>query len=157
MRGGKKRFTCDFLLEISRKLQDTERVYKKLMVPLIRDMFLRFYAYREHFTSVVNVVAELDVLCSLALFSSKAGMCRPNLFTSLPTEDKEVASFINIKALRNPLFLDEPNYVANDIKLGTAPNEGEEDEDPRSLLITGPNMGGKSTLLRTSALAIVLA
>lgn len=77
VRGGRKRYTCDLLLELSRKLAEAERIYKKRMVPLIRDMFLRFYSYREHWSNVVNCVAELDVLCSLANFSCQAGMSKP--------------------------------------------------------------------------------
>ena len=69
VKGGRKRYTCDKLLEMSRKLSEAERIYKKRMVPLIRDMFLRFYSYREHWSNVVNCIAELDVLCSLATFS----------------------------------------------------------------------------------------
>ena len=69
VRGGRKRYTCDLLIELSRKLTEAERIYKKRMVPLIWDMFLRFYSYREHWSNAVNCVAELDVLCSLATFS----------------------------------------------------------------------------------------
>ena len=69
VRGGRKRYTCDHLLELSRKLCEAERIFKKLRVPLIRDMFLRFYSYREHWSNAVDVVAELDVLCSMASFS----------------------------------------------------------------------------------------
>ena len=69
VRGGRRRYVCDYLLELSRKITDAERLYKKRMVPLIRDMFLRFYSYREHWTNAVNIIAELDVLCALATFS----------------------------------------------------------------------------------------
>ena len=75
------------LLEISRKMNDAERIYKKRMVPLIRDMFLRFYSYREHWTNAVNVVAELDVLCSLATFSKQESMCKPQLCLSYQQDE----------------------------------------------------------------------
>ena len=143
MRGGKKRFTCDKLLELSRKLAEAERIFKKRMVPLIRDMFLRFYSYREHWTNAVNCVAELDVLCSLAAFSCQAGMCKPQLSLS------ETQPELRIEGLRNPLFVNSATYVPNDVTLGK--------EGASCLLITGPNMGGKSTLLRATALAVVLA
>ena len=57
VRGGRRRYVCDYLLELSRKITDAERIYKKRMVPLIRDMFLRFYSYREHWTNAVNVAS----------------------------------------------------------------------------------------------------
>ena len=103
VRGGRKRFTCDLLLELSRKLSEAERIYKKRMVPLIRDMFLRFYSYREHWTNVVNCIAELDVLCSLANFSVQSGMCKPTMLRS-PSSSSTGDSSLEIRGLRNPLF-----------------------------------------------------
>ena len=140
-------------------MNDTERIYKKRMVPLIRDMFLRFYSYREHWTNAVNVVAELDVLCSLATFSKQANMCKPSIClsykqdetTSQDNED-DPDCFIDIKGLRHPLFLND-NFVPNDVILG----RGNGEEETSCLLITGSNMGGKSTLLRSACLAVVLA
>ena len=67
--GGCRRFTCDKLLLLSSKISEVERIYKRRMSPMIREMFLRFYSYREHWTNVLNSVAEIDVLCSLAKFS----------------------------------------------------------------------------------------
>ena len=144
VRGGRKRYTCDLLLELSRKLGEAERIFKKLMVPLIRDMFLRFYSYREHWSNAVNVVAELDVLCSMASFSVQAGMTKPIIHVA-----NGGAPFLHVEGLRNPLFISSPTYVPNDVKIG--------DDSPACLLITGPNMGGKSTLLRATALSVVLA
>lgn len=56
--------------------------------------------------------------------------------------------------MRNPLFLHKATYVPNDVVLGLGDQGAEQ---ARCLLITGPNMGGKSTLLRATALSVVLA
>jgi len=137
---GRKRYVSDKLLQLSRELDEAERKFKLKMVPVIRDMFMRFYSYREHWQAVVNCVAELDALCALALYSSKAGMCRP-IF--LLNDGKS----LEIKGLRHAL-IEDPNYVANDVSIGNP---------AKCLVITGPNMGGKSTLLRSTCLAVVLA
>jgi DNA mismatch repair ATPase MutS len=65
--------------------------YRQRIVPLIRDMFTKFYVYREHWTNAVNCIAELDALCSLAVVCKEDKMVRPVV---LPKCDKP---YINIK------------------------------------------------------------
>lgn len=62
---------------------------------------------------------------------------------------------LKITGLWHPFALGENGVlpVPNDIFLG----EGANDYTPRALLLTGPNMGGKSTLLRATCLAVILA
>lgn len=62
---------------------------------------------------------------------------------------------LNIKGLWHPFALGENGGlpVPNDIVLG----EDTDGYHPRTLLLTGPNMGGKSTLLRATCLAVILA
>ncbi|KAJ2030836.1 DNA mismatch repair protein msh6, partial [Coemansia sp. S2] len=60
-----------------------------------------------------------------------------------------------------PLLLADPeaaDFVANDIVLGRQHGAANQDSDPASMiLLTGPNMGGKSTLLRQLCLGVILA
>ncbi|HHJ20478.1 MAG TPA: DNA mismatch repair protein MutS, partial [Gammaproteobacteria bacterium] len=86
-------------------------------------------------------VAELDTLCCFAERAERYHYCRPQLVDS---------TRLNIVASRHPVVervLDEP-FVPNDIVL---------DEQRRMLIITGPNMGGKSTYMRQAALIILMA
>lgn len=71
------------------------------------------------------------------------------------TSSKETRGPIfKTKGLWHPFALGENGLpVPNDIILGEDTNA----YHPRTLLLTGPNMGGKSTLLRTSCLAVILA
>ena len=62
--------------------------------------------------------------------------------------------FVDIKQLRHPLFMHD-NFVPNDVVIGRGNND--EDDETNCLIITGSNMGGKSTLLRSTCLAVVLA
>jgi DNA mismatch repair protein MSH6 len=88
----------------------------------------------------------LDALISLSLFSeSQEVMCRPVI--SYSTD----GPFIDIVDGRHPcIALD--NYIPNDTKLGF-PNES----SGNFVILTGPNMGGKSTLMRQVGLMAVLS
>lgn len=87
------------------------------------------------------VVAELDVLANFAERAQSLGWSAPT-FTS--------SAGINIKEGRHPVveFFNTKVFVPNDLYF---------DETTRMLMITGPNMGGKSTYMRQIALITVLA
>lgn len=86
-------------------------------------------------------LAELDALANLAERASALDLCRPEL-VDLPG--------IHIEAGRHPVVesVQEGPFVANDLRF---------DEQRRMLVITGPNMGGKSTFMRQVALIVLLA
>lgn len=90
---------------------------------------------------IAQSIGELDVLNSFARIAMEHDWCRPEL-----TEE----TGIRIDAGRHPVIealIDDP-FVANPTHL---------DEHSRMLLITGPNMGGKSTFMRQTALIALLA
>ncbi len=85
-------------------------------------------------------VAEIDVLANFAERATTLGWIRPS-FTTLPG--------VEIRGARHPVVEERvERYVANDCALH---------DRRRMLLITGPNMGGKSTYMRSVALIVVLA
>ena len=86
-------------------------------------------------------VAETDVLANLAARSLELGYSRPEL-SDLPG--------IRIRAGRHPVVERalESEFIANDLTL---------DDETRMLIVTGPNMGGKSTYMRQVALIVILA
>ena len=86
-------------------------------------------------------IAELDVLGNLAERSITLGLCRPQLI------DESGIEIIAGRHLVVEQMLSDP-FVANDLRM---------DEDRRMLIITGPNMGGKSTYMRQVAQIIILA
>ena len=97
---------------------------------------------RKHTTTLANIagkVAAIDVLQCFATVARKRNWCKPRMVDE---------SVINIKQSRHPVLEQVPGFVANDILM---------DKKNRFLLITGPNMGGKSTYLRTAALVSILA
>lgn len=93
------------------------------------------------------------MLLALSRYSqgSDGPMARPEVV--LPEDDAQVAPFIDLKGSRHPcvtktFFGDD--FIPNDIFIG-CPGTGENGEDDSlasCVLVTGPNMGGKSTLMR---------
>lgn len=108
---------------------------------LFRKLMDRIHASLPKLQKIANALSMTDVYCALAEDSAKYGYIRP-VFTD---------GKVDIKNGKHPI-LDElmknPRYVSNNLYL---------DEKQNILLITGPNMGGKSTYMRQTALIVIMA
>ena len=116
------------------------------IVALEYEIFTQVRQYIKGFVheiqDVAKVVAKVDVFTSFALVSGRNDYVRP-IFN-----DEHI---IKIEAGRHPVVeevISKENYVKNDVSLG---------EDAKIMLITGPNMGGKSTYMRQMALTMIMA
>ena len=92
--------------------------------------------------SVAQIIAELDVIASLAEAGSREGYVRPELADEFSLE---------ITAGRHPVverMMPREKFIPNDISLT---------EDARMIILTGPNMAGKSTVLRQVGLIVLMA
>ncbi len=91
--------------------------------------------------TAASALCEVDVLACFAERADALGYCRPELIETPGLE---------IRAGRHAVIerLQDSPFIANDIRL---------DESVRMLLITGPNMGGKSTYMRQIALITLMA
>jgi len=89
--------------------------------------------------SVGRAVAELDTLASMAVHAVRNDWVRPDLVG----EDA-----LHLEAARHPVVEQTEEFVPNDLHL---------DRDRRFLIVTGPNMSGKSTYMRQAALVVLLA
>src|SRR5213075_729077 len=92
--------------------------------------------------AISQIVAELDVLTSLAEAAAKEGYTRPEL-----TDDFS----LEISAGRHPVverMMPREKFIPNDVSLS---------EDVRMIILTGPNMAGKSTILRQVGLIVLMA
>lgn len=93
-------------------------------------------------------MCELDCLLSFAVISSAQGIsCRPR-FLNAPTSFLDIEGGVHPSIALN--FLDK-SFVPNDLHLGSQSNPS------RLILLSGPNMGGKSTLLRQTCLIVIMA
>ncbi len=97
----------------------------------------------DRITKTASAVAELDVIASLAQAAFDNNYCCPTM-----TDD----GGIRITAGRHPVverLVDDIHFVPNDVNLDT--------EENRVAIITGPNMAGKSTYMRQTALIVLMA
>ena len=114
-------------------------------------IFTDFRTYAKEFVEIIrelaNAIAELDIFVSFATVALESNYTKPEL-----TENSE---FI-IKNGRHPVLekvLPLGTYVPNDLEL----SDIGADEESRFMILTGPNMAGKSTYMRQNALIAILA
>lgn len=128
-----KTFEDKALSSKSRALAREKYLYDQLLKTLLEDLSKLQWTFA--------AVSELDVMCNLAERAISLNLCRPTL---------QPDTGIHIEAGRHLVVeqvLDSP-FVPNDVDLN---------DDQKLLIITGPNMGGKSTFMRQTALITLLA
>jgi len=97
-------------------------------------------------SAFINCIAELDCLCSLATIAKENNLTKPLIADS----KKGATPILDLRDCRHPSVEKSlKRFVPNDIKIGR--------KNALALLITGPNMGGKSTLLRSVCLSVIMA
>ncbi|KAK1281168.1 DNA mismatch repair protein MSH6 [Acorus gramineus] len=138
------------LTELSHAESEKESKLKSIMQRLIG----HFSEYHPKWKQLVSTTAALDALISLAIASDyyEGPTCRPTI-TEIPCSG-EVLPCLSAKCLGHPILgsdsLGKGSFIPNDVSIGGA-------EHANFILLTGPNMGGKSTLLRQVCLAVILA
>ncbi|MEP6550219.1 MAG: DNA mismatch repair protein MutS [Gemmatimonadales bacterium] len=139
---GAERYVTPSLKEYEeRVLTAAERVEERER-ELFEDLRSRTGAQVARLQSVSQIVAELDVLASLAEVAAREGYVRPQL-----TDD----FLLEITAGRHPVverMMSREKFIPNDVTLT---------EDARMIILTGPNMAGKSTVLRQVGLIVLMA
>ena len=116
-------------------------IREKLLYEQLLEQLIHFISPLQ---TIARSIAELDVLCAFAERANLLGYTKP-VFTDDPVLD--------IEAGRHPVVENQvERYIANDVQLGAVTREGRQ-----MLIITGPNMGGKSTYMRQTALIVLLA
>lgn len=121
-----------------------ERI-SELEASLFRQVCLEVSRSRAEILLAATAIAHLDALAAFAETAARFNYARPQIADS---------RVLNIKAGRHPVLeriFEDETFVANDVRLG-----GDEGE-PDIALITGPNMSGKSTYLRQTALIVLMA
>lgn len=142
------RYTTTRLDALVKARKDVEEKKEEVLSGILQNLLSSFALEMDTWMLATSAAAELDVLISLSLAASYADapVCVPKLLPyaagSKPVFDAE--------QLRHPCGLVGGGaFVPNDIHLGGS--------EPLFMLLTGPNMGGKSTLLRQVCLAVLMA
>lgn len=135
-----ERYLTPELGELEAKVLSAQAKRIELEARLFSDLVARTLRHSQKLLKIASLWAELDVVSSLAQLAIEQNYCRP-VFVN----DKNLM----LKASRHPVIeqmLSTP-FVANDINLSKG----------GCLLLTGPNMAGKSTLMRQVAVSALLA
>ena len=147
-RKGFRRFLTPLIREMRTELQRAEERKEAALGSALTRICERAAAGIAVLRPAADAAARLDALLSLAAASELMAVggeaCRP----VVRSEDPAEGPVLRAARLRHPAAGDD--FVPNDVSLGGAGR-------PRGVLLTGPNMGGKSTLMRTVCLAAVLA
>lgn len=137
-----ERFVTQELKEKEKLILEAEDKSKALSYELFLDIREKVKAHIKAIQDLAKAVAEIDVLQAFAKVSEKYNYVRPSYHTE--------SQSVSIKEGRHPVVekvMQEQQYVPNDVDL----NDGQD-----ILLITGPNMSGKSTYMRQLALTLIM-
>jgi DNA mismatch repair protein MSH6 len=130
------------------KLEAAREAKEIVVGDISRQMFCKFCEHYQLWMRCVESLAQLDCLCSLTIASryAEGESCRP--------ETCEGEPFLEIRQGRHPCLESIQkggSFIANDTVLGAGENPA------RFVLVSGPNMGGKSTLLRQTCTIVIMA
>lgn len=137
-----ERYITDALKKYEVEALGAEEKALDLEVRLFEDLRQKTCQYVERLQKLADTVAHLDCLCSLAHVAYRRHYVRPRI-----TDGKELI----IKEGKHPVLAEMlgSEFVANDVDLGGS--------EADIAVITGPNMSGKSTYIRQTALLVLMA
>jgi len=141
------RFTTTQLIEIETKIANAAGRALEIELDLFAKLVAAVMESASHISKAARAIAVLDVAQALAYLTRQYDYCRPKVDESLAFHviggRHPVVEQVLKRDAHNP-------FVANDCDIGG-------DDAGKLWLLTGPNMGGKSTFLRQNALIIILA
>ncbi|CAI9720918.1 mismatch repair Msh6 [Octopus vulgaris] len=157
---GWKRYRTKEIERMFAEMTDAEDRRSAALKDTMRRIFHQFDTDYQMWDQAVQCLAVLDVLLCLAEYSrcGEGAICRPEIV--LPEADSK--PFLLIREGRHPCIgrsSAAEDFIPNDTMIGVKDNIETEDPttDSQVVLVTGPNMGGKSTLMRQVGLIVVMA
>lgn len=145
-----ERYTTDELAELERKVVTARTRKAELEIEIYQQLKRDLLAEMSAFLKLAQFLNELDVVCGLAWQAFENNYCRPQFIVAGSFADKTIdqnSHQLILKSSRHPVIEQSVSFVPNDIIL----------KKGQCLLLTGPNMAGKSTLMRQVAIAAILA
>jgi DNA mismatch repair protein MutS len=140
---GGERYTTEALDEVQAKILNADERLKALETELFETLRRRIGAQAQELRRLAQALAEVDFHANLAEVAHRHDYVRPELDESAALELREA---------RHPIverYAESGSFVPNDVVLDA--------DAGRLMVITGPNMAGKSTAMRQTALAVILA
>ena len=137
-----ERFISEELKQVEEHIVNSKTKIEELELKLFQDVKIKIHEYIPRLQRVANTLSDIDVFVSLSDVAEEYGYVKPNF------NDNNV---IDIVDGRHPIVernVSADSYISNDCKV---------EKDENILLITGPNMSGKSTYMRQLALIVILA
>lgn len=141
---GGERFVSPELKELEEKMLSAMETKAKLQKSLFEQLRNTLLPYIPTMQRTAQAIASLDCLLSLATVAQLNDYCKPRINTK--------NTKLDIIDGRHPVvekYLKRDSFITNDTHLDT--------EDNRTMVITGPNMAGKSTFMRQVALITLMA
>ncbi len=137
-----ERYITEELRELENKILNAEEKLADIEYAIFQDIRKYASSLSDSLRQLAKLIAEIDTIASFANISIKNNYSRPKIVEN---------GIINIKEGRHPVVENKSKdtFVPNDFYL--------DNDESRLLIITGPNMSGKSTYLRSSALIAVMA
>jgi DNA mismatch repair protein MutS len=136
-----RRYVTDDLAEREREVLRLEEARAERERELFADLREAVAARTSLLRAVGRALAEVDALAALATHAVANDWTRPTLAP-------DASGLLDVEAGRHPVVERTTDFVPNDLRL---------EDERRFLLVTGPNMSGKSTYMRQAALIVLLA
>jgi DNA mismatch repair protein MutS len=156
---GAERFTTPELKEYEAKILDAQEKIVEIERRLFTELRTAIASEAKRIRQTALALAEVDVLASLANIAALRNYCRPQFIALVNAASTDKApgygGDLEIVEGRHPVIEQQEmsggseRFVPNDLYLNSSTHT--------ILLLTGPNMGGKSTYLRQTALIVILA
>jgi DNA mismatch repair protein MutS len=145
---GAERFTTPELKEYESKILDAQEKIVEIERRLFTELRTAIAAEAKRIRQTALALAEVDVLAALAQVAALRNYCRPQ-FADSHGGDLEIVEGRHPVIEQQEMAGGSERFVPNDLYLNSTTHT--------ILLLTGPNMGGKSTYLRQTALIVILA
>ena len=139
-----ERYITDELKEYESKILGAEEGILELEIEIFQQLISNMYKYIKTVQNNALIISQLDCFSSFAQTAKENNYCMPDL-----DESYEINISQGRHAVIEKQLAAENPYVANDLFLDR--------EKQQIIMITGPNMSGKSALLRQTALIIIMA
>lgn len=163
---GFKRYWTAKIEDKLAELVNAEERREEALKDTMRHVFHKFDQEYKTWDQAVQCLAVLDSLISLASYSSQCDgpMCRPEIVLPELTEAGDYQPFLEIRDGRHPCIsrtFSGGEFIPNDTVIGIKDvadcEETAVNSQSTCVLVTGPNMGGKSTLMRQAGLIVIMS